>query len=224
MKPRLFILTFSFLPRDGRVQRPIRALAPHFDLTVAGLDEDPSSLLPGVPMRFVALRRQRSIPENVLRMLAYLPGAVLPAADAWPWSMTSEYRMAREALFAESSDLVLCNDLNAVMLGVECLRKKGIPFVADYHELPGGEATERISYRLFIGPHGHRCLKRYGRLAPGAMTVNRRFANVFGEEFGFPATVVLNAPELRPLPGFSREGAPPALQFPRPRSSIRYSY
>lgn len=188
------------------MQRQIRALAPHFDLTVAALDEDPSSLLPGISLRFVKLRRQRSLPEKALRMLAYLPGTILPAADAWPWSMTSEYRMARKALFAEPFDLVLCNDLNAMLLGVEGLRKRGIPFVADYHEFPAGEATERFTHRYLNGPHGHRCLKRYGRLAAGAMTVNKGFAKVFGEEYGFPAIVVLNAPELRPPPESSREG------------------
>lgn len=206
MKPSLFILSFSSLPQDGRVLRQIRALAPHFDLTVAGLDKDPSILLPGIKLRFVTLRRQRSLAGKVLRMLAYLPGAVFPPADAWPWSITSEYRMAREALLAGRFDLVLCNDLNAVLLGVECLRKKGTPFVADYHEFPGGEAPENISYRMFCGPHGQRCLKRYGKLATGSMTVNRHFANVFAEEFGFPAIVVLNAPEIRPLPALSREG------------------
>lgn len=204
MKPRLFILSFSELARDGRVLRQVRSLEPHFEITVAALGEEPGAQLAGVPYRFVRLERRRRLPEKVLRMLSYLPGAVLPALDVWPWSITSEYRMARAALFAEKFDLMLCNDLNAVLLGVEGLRRKGIPFVADYHEFPGSEATERLSYRIFKGPHAARCLRRYGKLAAATLTVNQPFADEFQKRHGIPATVVFNAPELRPLPEVTR--------------------
>jgi glycosyltransferase involved in cell wall biosynthesis len=200
LKPRLFILSFSPLPVDGRVLRQIKALAPHFDVTAAGLDDDPSAQLPGVPFRFVPLHRRRGFAGKVLRMSSYLAGAVFPPGDFWPWSLTSEYCMARAALFAEDYDVMLCNDLNAVLLGVEAWRRKRLPFVADYHEFPAGEATERLSHRWLKGPHGHRCLRRYGPLAAGTLTVNRSFARVFQERYGFPAEVVLNAPELQPLP------------------------
>ncbi len=204
MKPRLFILSFSELARDGRVLRQVRSLAPHFEVTVAALGDNPGAQLAGVPYHFVRLERRRRLPEKVLRMLSYLPGAVLPALDAWPWSMTSEYRMARAALFAEKFDLMLCNDLNAVLLGVEGLRRNGIPFVADYHEFPGSEATERLSYRIFKGPHAARCLRRYGKLAAATLTVNLPFADEFQKRHGIAATVVFNAPELHPLPDVTR--------------------
>jgi glycosyltransferase involved in cell wall biosynthesis len=199
MKPKVFVVSFSDLSVDGRVLRQIKALAPHFDLTVAGLDSDPSPQLPGVTFRFVALKRCRKTAGKIFRNLTYPAGWIFPAADFWPWSTTSEYRMARAALFSEPFSLVLCNDLNATLLGVEALRRKGIPFVADYHEFPSGEATERLAHRYLWEPHGHRCLKRYGRLAAGSMTVNQCFADEFRSRYGFPAIVVLNAPELKPL-------------------------
>ncbi len=200
LKPRLFILSFSHLPTDGRVLRQIKALAPHFAITAAGIDDDPSSLLPGISLHFVPLRRRRSAAGKFLRTASYLPGVLFPRADFWPWSLTSEYRMARQALDAQPCDLMLCNDLSAVLLGVENLRKRGIPFVADYHEFPAGEATEQLRHRWLTGPHGHRCLRRYGRLAAGSMTVNEAFAETFRRVYGFESTVVLNAPELQPLP------------------------
>ena len=97
MLPRLFIRSFSELARDGRVLRQVRSLAPHFEVTVAALGDDPGPQLAGVRYRFIRLERRRRLPQKVVRMLSYLPGAVLPALDAWPWSITSEYRMARAA-------------------------------------------------------------------------------------------------------------------------------
>jgi glycosyltransferase involved in cell wall biosynthesis len=161
---------------------------------------DPSPMMPGVAFRFVPLFRRQTRVRKFLRMLAFLPGWVWPSADFWPWSITEEYRAARAALFAEPYDLMLCNDLNTMLLGAEARRKKGIPFVADYHEFPAGEASELLSFRLFKGPHGHRCLKRFAPLAAGSVTVNQPFADSFRETYGFPAIVVLNAPELRALP------------------------
>jgi glycosyltransferase involved in cell wall biosynthesis len=198
MEKRLFILSFSEIARDGRLLRQIKALAEHFAVTVAGFGTKPSRELPGVVFDFAPLERRRTAAGKALRLLSYLPGAVYPPADFWPWSMTSEYRMARAAVRAGAFDLLLCNDLNAVLLGIEEHRRRGTPFVADYHEFPAAEATERISSRWFKDPHGHRCLKRYGRLAAGNLTVNENFAAVFAETYGFRAVVVLNAPELRP--------------------------
>jgi glycosyltransferase involved in cell wall biosynthesis len=197
LKPRLFIVTFSELARDGRVLRQVRSLAPHFEVTVAALGEDPAGQLKDVPYHFVKLTRKRTLPEKVLRMLSYLPGAAIPSADAWPWSMTSEYRGAKKALFAGKFDLLLCNDLNTVLLGVEAKRKAGLLFVADYHEFPGREATERLSYRIFKGPHALRSLRRYGKLASATLTVNQDFVDSFRKDHGIEASVVLNAPSLR---------------------------
>lgn len=181
--------------------RHLKFLGEHYRLEVIGYGDDPSPALPGVDLRWHPLTPSwGSRWRKVVRTLARWPGRLLPAFDWVPDLMMADWRKARDLVDRLDYDLFFGNDVAPLLIGVRQQKRKGKPFVMDYHEYAPLEAEEKAWHRWFHGPHGYRLLKRYGPRAAGSATVNPMFAERFEKEFGFPAVSVMNAPEWQPLP------------------------
>jgi glycosyltransferase involved in cell wall biosynthesis len=195
------VLSFSWISKDARVLRHLRFFGERYDLIAIGYGDDPAPLLPGVTLRWCGIEPawgNRFL--KVLRTLLRWPGRIIPALDWLPDKIMADWRAARRWLEQLDYDLFLGNDVSALLLGIWQHRRKGKPFIMDYHEYAPLEAEEKLWHRWFHGPHGYRLLKRYGRLAAGSSTVNDVFAARFETEFGFKVVTVMNAPELVDLP------------------------
>lgn len=200
-KKTVCVVSFSWIAKDARVLRHLRFLGQSHDLIAIGYGDNPAPLLPGVSLRWCRLEPawgNRLL--KVVRTLLRWPGRIIPALDWLPDRMMADWRAARDWMARLDYDLFLGNDVSPLLLGVWQQRRKGKPFIMDYHEYAPLEGEEKLWHRWFHGPHGYRLLKRYGPLAAGSTTVNHVFAARFEKEFGFKTETVMNAPELVDLP------------------------
>lgn len=195
------VLSLSPIAGDARVLRHLKFLGQFYDLIAIGYGDDPSPRLPGVSLHWHSLEPAfGGRIKKVVRTLLRWPGRFIPLLDWLPDMMMADWRAARNLVDGADYDVFLGNDVAPLLIGARQLKRKGKPFIMDYHEYAPLEAEEKRWHRWFHGPQMYRLLKRYGGLAAGSSTVNHIFAAKYEQEFGFQPVTVMNAPELIELP------------------------
>ncbi len=189
---RALVLSFSPIARDPRVMRQVRALAPRFELTVAGFGEPPQGVA-----RFVKL----AWPQGPRISLARAGKALLLAArrfETYYWKL-AYVKQGREALNGSRFDLVVANDVNTLPLALALA--DGAPVLFDAHEYSPREFEDRLVFRLLRAPYLDYLCRRYLSRARAVTTVAEGIADAYFAGYGVRADVVPSAPayaELRP--------------------------
>lgn len=205
-RKKICLISLSVIARDSRVLRHLKFLGLSYDLIVVGYGEDPSPQLPGVNVKWHALRPAWGGKlRKVVRTLLRWPGRIIPLLDWAPDMMMADWRAACQVARQQEFDSFLVMMSPALLMGISQQNKTGRPFVMDYHEYAPLEAEEKTWHRWFHGPQMYRILKRYGHRAAASATVNEPFVSRFEQEFGFRPITVMNAPELKPLPECSKK-------------------
>jgi glycosyltransferase involved in cell wall biosynthesis len=187
---RVLVLSFSDLASDPRVNRQLRFLAPHHQVTAAGW-ADPR--IPGV--RFVPLApRRKPLPRRLLAAARLLAGRF----DAYYWNR-SEVVDCRERLAgpAADADVVVANDIDALPVAVALAPRARVLF--DAHEYAPLEFEDRLFFRVFQQRLRAWQCRTFIPRAAAMTTVCQSIAEAYERDTGVRAEIVLNAPDFEPL-------------------------
>ncbi len=187
---RVLVLSFSDLASDPRVNRQLRFLAPHHQVTAAGW-ADPR--IPGV--RFVPLApRRKPLPRRLVAAARLLAGRF----DSYYWNR-SEVVDCRERLAgpAADADVVVANDIDALPVALALAPRARVLF--DAHEYAPLEFEDRLFFRVFQQRLRAWQCRTFIPRAAAMTTVCQSIAEAYERDTGVRAEIVLNAPDFEPL-------------------------
>ena len=201
--PKAAILMFSQTSREARVMRQSMALRGHYELTVLGMGRNPFEGDPSV--RFIELPEDaRSLPAKLLRrgaLYATLLGGLVPGMDVWRHSRRPCWQQAFTWLAENPQAVLIAHEPECAVLAARVNARTGVKVILDLHEYSPRESDNNLQFRVVKGPHAVRTLKRWGRLADAALTVNEHFCDLYVESCGVPRPVAIhNAPARLPEP------------------------
>lgn len=220
-RARILALVHNPAYMDQRVQRHGSALAAAgHDVLVVGVASRRAEALrlpaaePGLARRLTAGRRDGTLAQRITwfrnTMLHHIARAAWRRGARWDAVLDRAVCPALGEILAatrdETPDLVYCNDLNTVPVGLRIARRAGCPLVYDAHEYYQGEnARMDRSDREAVRRMESRALAA----SAASITVSSLLARRIAEDYGVPPPVVVrNVPPAPPLaaPG----GTPPA--------------
>ncbi len=208
-RKRICILAFSPIAIDARVQREARALSDKHDVTVAGFGRNPFNKASDRVSWFEIMLHDttgRWIPLRTQRVRLWFSRFFPSLLESYQLAH-AHFRHAWHFVHASSFDLVYCNDVDTLTLGIAAKRfNPKTKVILDLHEYPtreldsslGGESSEWLKTRkpLVTG-----IMKNYSPLADGTLTVTDSFVPLFTNEFHMREPLVIyNAPDYIPLP------------------------
>jgi hypothetical protein len=175
------------------VSRQLKALAPCFQLTVAGFDDPPVEA-----HKFVKLERPAG--GVSLARIGRVARLIGRRFESYYWSLPSA-RQALDALAGSLFDLVVANDIDALPLAVALA--KDAPLLLDAHEYAPRENEEQWAWRVFRRPYVEHLCRRYLARCRAMTTVAPGIAEAYRTAYGVRPEVVYNAPayaDLQPTP------------------------
>jgi hypothetical protein len=177
----LLVISFSDLGTDPRVDRQIEVLSRRHTIVAAGLRP------PAHPVHeYIDISTP---PRSTVGRMLGLCRLILRRYDDMYWKHPTN-RIVLERLSSVDADLVLANDLATLPIAL----RLGAPVAFDAHEHAPSEMEERLWWRLLIGPYLRWLCRRYIPEVAAMTTVSEGIADVYAQETGVRARVVLNAP------------------------------
>ncbi len=177
-RPRVAILSFSDIQRDGRVQRQIDYLSRHFSVTVIAYDQlepqlaERARTIPILPPTSPQRRGRKAVVLPLGRLLS--PRVY----DTWYWS-EREYAKAVEILGKIEFDATHANDWDSLPLAVRAAQKTETPVVAGLHEygplMRANSAYWRWLYRPKITYFLRKTLSHASRTVPISRPLASRY-------------------------------------------------
>jgi hypothetical protein len=179
---RVAIICFSWVARDPRVRRQIRALAAEHEIEVvgfgpAGIDGVRSTQLDPAG---------RALWEKAVYVIAALL-RIHPLA----YRTLPHIRRARAVIAALQADVVVVNDLEPLPLALAAHPR----VMCDAHEYAPEEWADSAWWRLLTAPLRRWLCARWLPRCRAMTTVCAGIAQRYREEFGVAPTVVMNASE-----------------------------
>lgn len=194
------MIKFSPIYRDARVLRQIRHLSPHYRLTVIGYGHPHLDWQNHLSVKWVSVTEEGRPFTKPLRLLLLLLGKLQPTLyQRWYWQK-SQHLLALNEAMASGSHAFLANDWEALPVAAEAAKKTGAPLVFDAHEYAPLEFEDTWYWRFFHAPAITYFLQRYAPLIDASTTVAPAIAARYQQEFKLEPIVVLNAPDLVPIP------------------------
>ncbi len=191
--PKVAVLSFSELERDGRVLRQIEALAQRYEVTVLGYGRLPAALndrvtLISIPMPSRSQRRKRKI--------FYLPlGTFVHPSFYERWyAGEDEFVLAFEHLVACQPDVIHANDWEALPVAVRSAKQTRAKVIADLHEYAPAIRDESRYWRWFYKPSIEYFLDRYAERTDGSITVSESIAERYRRTYALDPITVMNVP------------------------------
>jgi hypothetical protein len=201
-RPKLLILAFSPISRDARVQRQALALAPYFDVTLAGFGANPLPDHPEIHWYEVDFLGTSSKHQGLRKKwFAFWGRFFISAAHKYlqefPYWRYG-YHLAQSARFR----VIYCNDLMTLPIGAEAIKhNKKAKLILDMHEYATREYEDNPEWKRYEQPMLINVMRRLSRKAHGTITVVESFVDLFHREFGMKKPiVVMNAPEKQEIP------------------------
>ena len=184
----VFVVSFSHLGTDPRVNRQIRLLAPFYQVTAGGLG---APQVPGV--QFLPIPR---IPRSLIGKARAAAMLKLRRYESFYWS-SQTVRGALHALGDSTFDLILANDLMTLPLACHLPSRHGVLF--DAHEYSPREFEESWKWRFFHRGYALYLCEKYLSKAAAMLTVCDGIAEEYTRCYGVKPVVVHNAPYFSAL-------------------------
>ncbi len=194
-KPRVTVLSFSYIARDARVLRHIQFLAERYDVTAIGYGDNPH---PGITWRPV--QRRRNLYDKAVTLLTLVLGRVWPRLYKAQLSLRGHYRAAARALRDSQPDVILGNEVVEMVIAVREANQRGVYALYDAHEYKVAAETERRWWRWWMGPFFRYCIAGYAPCAAVMFTTSPIYAAWYAWEFGLQARLLRNMPREVALP------------------------
>lgn len=181
----LFIISFSDLARDPRVNRQIRLLRERYHVVAAGL-AGPN--VPGVD--YIPVTEQaKTIFGKLLSALYLLTGRF----ERYYWRVGHVQSLIGRTARVRP-DIVLANDVES--LPVALFLAKGARVVFDAHEYAPLQFEDRLRFRIFWKRYKTYLCNTYIPKANGMITVSAGIADRYRRETGQAPVVITNAPDF----------------------------
>lgn len=205
MKPRIAILSFSDIARDGRVLRQIQSLSQEYDVIAIGYGHHPgiehvkmySIDRPAIPAHLNIWKKfiLRLRSGQVLPYLYLILGRTFPtkAYEAWYWQR-SEVQHAYQFLYPCKADFIHANDWLTLEVATRVAKRMGARVVADFHEYAPLESEKRI-WKYLMRPLREYFIRKTLPNISASITVNQTIAHKYKQEFGIEPIVVMNTPK-----------------------------
>lgn len=118
--------------------------------------------------------------------------------EIWYWRNKHRSKALQYALQSEC-DAYHANDWEALPVAAEAAKVKHAKLVFDAHEYAPLELENRWYWKAVFKPTTTYFIKKYISQINASVTVAPLISDRYKKEFGFGATVILNAPEAEPL-------------------------
>ena len=213
---RVFVVSVSHIPKDGRVLRQIRCLKDGgWIVTAIGLNPSTGTAIDRIEIDGV--RHVMVAPQSWTRRTRLLAGVDLLTGRAVPGASAALARARRlpsvQAIVtellaeiqqsdADGSALVVANDWMALPAALEAHRRHGIPFHYDTHEFAIAEHQPNPLWQLTFSPMIARIERAAISKSRSTSTVSQGIASSLRDSYGMSRmpTVIRNVPDREPLP------------------------
>jgi hypothetical protein len=201
-RPKLLILAFSPISRDARVQRQALALAPHFEVTLAGFGANPLPDHPEIHWYEINTHGTRSKYHEFRKKWFAFWGRFLVSAANCYFRELPYWRYGCHLAQSARFRIIYCNDLITLPIGAEAIKhNKKAKLILDMHEYATREYEDNPEWKRYEQPLLKNVMRRLSRKAHGTITVLESFVDLFHREFGMrKPIVVMNAPEKQEIP------------------------
>lgn len=184
-RPRLLILSFSFVANDARILKQIRLFNDDYEVVSCGFGPAPAGVSDHVELKFGESRSVVLVRAALIRLHAFrLAYAVTPAV-----------RQVRRLLRGRRFAAVLANDLDTAGAARSVAPEERIHL--DLHEYWPGRQDQSAAWVRIRRPFYLWQIRSHARRIPSVTTVSDTIAKRYGDEFGLEASVVTNASPLR---------------------------
>lgn len=190
-KPKLLVLSFSFVAADARILKQIRLFNSDFNVVSCGFGPAPEGVHEHIELEHGEPRGVVLFRAALLRLRAYRAA----------YAVTPAVLQARRALRGRRFSAVLANDLDTAGVAVSVFSSATVHL--DIHEYWPGRQDQNAAWVKVRRPYYVWQLKKYAGRVRSVTTVSRTIAERYQREFGIDASVVTNASPvqtLRPTP------------------------
>lgn len=200
MEKSICLISFSPIYRDARVLRQIQYLSAHYCLTVIGYGPPHPAWQNHPSVKWISLVEDRPALAKPFRLALLLLGRLHAVLyNYWYWQK-SHHQLALTKAIASGCHAFHANDWEALPIAAEAAKKAGGRLVFDTHEYEPLMFENVRYWKLLHAPAITYFLRQYADLADASITVAPLIAARYQQEFKLNPYVVLNAPNLVPLP------------------------
>jgi len=192
-RPHLLVLAETPLATDPRVDRQIRLLEPHFDVTAAGMAPPKSRRVRFIDLSFHRAGRLMRLKSKIVDKTRKRHGQFEAAYWNSPWVANAMMRLRHL-----SPDCIVANDLQTLPVALKIA--KGCPVLADAHEYYPEQKSDRPSWRRREQPFWEYLCRQYMPQASAVTTVAPGIAELYKTRFGIRCHCIPNVPALVELP------------------------
>lgn len=181
---KVLIISFSDLANDPRVNRQIRLLAGHYDVTAAGYAN------PEVEnVNYISVEIPK---DGIIRKLVNASLLLLKLYSRYYWS-TSYVKSAYKKLNNIDFDLIMANDLNSLPLAFKLSKYSNAKLVFDAHEYSPRQFEDQFQWRVLFLPFVIWQCKKYLPQVDAMMTVCQGLADEYERNFYVKSLVIPNS-------------------------------
>jgi hypothetical protein len=193
MKKSIVIISFSYVDKDVRILKQIKALKDDFNLSVIGYIQSRSQLIKGV--KYFELQKTE---KNILLTIIYLTlGLLFPNFYNRLFWRRSEYIEARKIIEKLKMDFIHANDWEAII--VSNLKNKKTRIIFDSHEYFPEMNIKNCFERIIVGKYRKQLILSLEQpIFFKMVTVSPEIADLFKINFNWDAEVILNASKYHP--------------------------
>jgi glycosyltransferase involved in cell wall biosynthesis len=193
-RPRVCILSFSPIYRDGRVLRQIEYARREYDIDVIGYGKW-TPQWPNVRFQEVKKRAPHQRLKVLQLIVLLLCGWIAPSLWIRAYWWRSDYRDALNIIRQNAYNLIHANDLEALPVAIAATEESGGKVLFDAHEYTPGQAKYAFGKRkvMYSGYISH-LLGSLGLRADAFVTVSRGIASLYKKHFNMIAEIIMNAP------------------------------
>lgn len=192
-RPRILVLTYTPLAREPRALKQVRYLRDAYDIATAGFGATPFLDVPHIEIPNVGPQRW-----GILGRLLSLVFLVLHWYRPLTWINALDRHTAR-LLRGGEWDIVIAHDLKTLDAAFKLAPQYGV--VLDLHEYAPRQEEQSFLWRMLIAPYFRWMCRTKVPQAAAVITVGHGIAAEYRREFGFDASVVINATPYQDLTG-----------------------
>lgn len=198
-RPKVLILSLSWLNTQPRVLRQVKALSQKYDLTVVGYGSTGQEgieefSLPGLSPTAPPQLARYPLWLRIIRACT----ATLGRYHFLYWWLNPSVRSAYLQLAMVRFDVVVANEMEAVPLAVRLA--KGASVVADLHEYTPGQLQKRSAAHFAYARYRQWLCREYLHLPSRLVTVGHGISKLYEKNWSTPPLeVIRNVPAYRDL-------------------------
>jgi hypothetical protein len=191
---KILIISLSEIDSDPRVFRQISFLKNEYDIYTIGFG---NYRIEGVKKHFQISREQRKKLDKIKKIVIYKLGLFenyyWDGFGIWGWKA----KVDREEVNAQSIDLVIANEIDALPLALSIAN--GVPVLYDAHEFSPQEFEDRFLWRFLRKGLCEYLCKTYIAKAQAMTTVCEGIAHEYRKQFSVNPSVITNAADFADL-------------------------